>query len=180
MMHEPRADGAARLAGHGHLRASHAEREQVVDTLKEAFVQGRLTEDELDSRVGHALVSRTHDDLAALTADLPEGPSTAQPPATAQPPRKPVPARPGRPESKAVKNGVRVIAAATVLTGSVWAGALLSNTGSQAVATLIWAFTFAWLGIVVLVGSVMLEARLRQRSARQLPPAPGQRGFSPS
>jgi hypothetical protein len=35
----------------GHLRASHADREQVIGILKAAFVQGRLTEDELDARV---------------------------------------------------------------------------------------------------------------------------------
>jgi len=38
-------------AGCGHLRASHADREQVIGTLKTAFVQGRLGRDELDVRV---------------------------------------------------------------------------------------------------------------------------------
>ena len=37
---------------HGRLRASRADREQVVDVLKAAFVQGRLTKAELDLRVG--------------------------------------------------------------------------------------------------------------------------------
>jgi uncharacterized protein len=40
--------GAA--AGHGRLRASHADREQVIDTLKTAFADGRLDKDELDAR----------------------------------------------------------------------------------------------------------------------------------
>ena len=53
------------------LRASHADREQVVDVLKAAFVQGRLTKDELDTRIGQAFTSRTYADLAAVTADLP-------------------------------------------------------------------------------------------------------------
>ena len=35
----------------GHLRASYADREQVIGILKAAFVQGRLTKDELDARV---------------------------------------------------------------------------------------------------------------------------------
>src|SRR5712691_9630651 len=35
----------------GRLRASHADRERVIDTLKAAFVQGRLTKDEFDTRV---------------------------------------------------------------------------------------------------------------------------------
>ena len=59
--------------GRSHLRASHADREQVVGTLKAAFVQGRLVKDEFDLRVGQALAPRTYAELAALTADLPAG-----------------------------------------------------------------------------------------------------------
>ncbi len=62
-------------AGHGHMRASHADREHVIDALKTAFVQGRLTKDELDQRVGQAFASKTHAELAALSADLPAGPA---------------------------------------------------------------------------------------------------------
>jgi len=62
---------AAGAHGQGHLPASHANREQVVDVLKTAFVQGRLDRDEFDLRVGQTLVSRTWADLAALTADIP-------------------------------------------------------------------------------------------------------------
>jgi hypothetical protein len=39
--------------------------------LKVAFVQGRLTKDEFDSRVGQALTARTYAELAVLAADLP-------------------------------------------------------------------------------------------------------------
>ena len=38
----PGDEKAAAAAGRGHLRASHADREQVIDVLKAAFVQGRL------------------------------------------------------------------------------------------------------------------------------------------
>jgi hypothetical protein len=55
------------------LRASDADREQVIGVLKAAFGQGRLTKDEFDTRVGHAFTSRTYADLAALTADIPPG-----------------------------------------------------------------------------------------------------------
>src|SRR6516162_9524519 len=68
------------VAGHGHLRASHADREHVIGTLQAAFVQGRLGRDEFDLRVGQALASRTYADLAALTADLPAGLAAAEPP----------------------------------------------------------------------------------------------------
>jgi DUF1707 SHOCT-like domain len=60
-------------AGRGGFRASHADREHVAELLKAAFVQGRLTKDEFDARLGRALVSRTHAELAALTADIHPG-----------------------------------------------------------------------------------------------------------
>ena len=61
---------AAGTGGRGRLRASHADREQVIEVLKAAFVQGRLDRDEFDLRVGRALASRTYADLAALTAGI--------------------------------------------------------------------------------------------------------------
>jgi len=48
---------AAGSGGDGHLRASRADREQVVELLKAAFVEDRLTKEELDARVGQALAS---------------------------------------------------------------------------------------------------------------------------
>jgi hypothetical protein len=67
------AGPAGRTAPSG-LRASHADREDVIDTLKAAFVQGRLAKEEFDARVGRTFGSRTYADLAAITADLPAGP----------------------------------------------------------------------------------------------------------
>jgi hypothetical protein len=58
-------------AGGGQLRASHADREQVIEALKDAFVQGRLTRDELAARAARALAARTFAELATLTADIP-------------------------------------------------------------------------------------------------------------
>jgi hypothetical protein len=60
----------AAAKGSGHIRASDADREQVIDALKDAFVRGRLTKDELTVRAGRALVSRTFADLTAITADI--------------------------------------------------------------------------------------------------------------
>ena len=71
---------AAAGAGRGQLRASHADREQAIGALKAAFVQGRLTKDELNARVGQALAARTYAELAVLTADLPAGLTGAVPP----------------------------------------------------------------------------------------------------
>ena len=77
-MAEP-GDEMAAGAGRGHLRASNADREQVISLLKPAFVQGRLTKDEFDLRVGRALASRTYAELAALTADIPADLVAVQP-----------------------------------------------------------------------------------------------------
>lgn len=38
--------------GHGELRVSHADREQVIEALKVAFVHERLVKDEFELRVG--------------------------------------------------------------------------------------------------------------------------------
>jgi hypothetical protein len=66
--------------GPGRLRASDADRDRVIDTLKTAFAQGRLTRDELDLRTGWALAARTYAELAAITADIPARRSEIRPP----------------------------------------------------------------------------------------------------
>jgi hypothetical protein len=58
-------------AGGERLRAGHADRERVIQALKDAFVQDRLTRDELGAREGLALTARTLPELAALTGDIP-------------------------------------------------------------------------------------------------------------
>jgi hypothetical protein len=63
----------------GRLRASHADRDRVIDVIKAAFTRGMLDKDEFDLRVGQVLTSRTYADLAALTADLPATLAAAQP-----------------------------------------------------------------------------------------------------
>lgn len=53
------------------LRASYADRDRVVDMLRIAAGDGRLTAEELDERLEAALSARTLGELAGLTADLP-------------------------------------------------------------------------------------------------------------
>ena len=97
-------------AARDRLRAGHADREQVIEALKDAFVQGRLTRDELDVRAGRALAARTRAELAALTADIPGDP------AAAGPTRSPAVAPVRRPLARAAaRSGIcLVIAAAAV------------------------------------------------------------------
>jgi hypothetical protein len=79
-------------AGRDRLRAGHADRDQVIGILKDAFVDGSLTRDEFDARTDRALAARTFADLAALSADLPTAPAWPAP-APAGPVRPPGAAR---------------------------------------------------------------------------------------
>ncbi len=53
------------------LRASHDDREAVVERLREAAGEGRLEIPELEQRLELALSAKTYGELAELTADLP-------------------------------------------------------------------------------------------------------------
>ncbi|MDJ1137424.1 DUF1707 SHOCT-like domain-containing protein [Streptomyces iconiensis] len=55
----------------GGLRASHADRDEVVERLRDAAAEGRLELDELEGRLEKALTAKTFADLEPLTADLP-------------------------------------------------------------------------------------------------------------
>ena len=57
------------------LRASHVDRDRVVDALRVAAGDGRLSAEELDTRLESALSARTLGELAELTADLPIAPA---------------------------------------------------------------------------------------------------------
>jgi Flp pilus assembly protein TadB len=54
------------------LRASDAEREEVAERLRKATGEGRLLAEELEDRLAAALTARTHGELDALVADLPQ------------------------------------------------------------------------------------------------------------
>jgi hypothetical protein len=57
-------------------RASHEDRDRVVDALRAAGGDGRLTAEELDARLESALSARTRGELAELIADLSSAPAT--------------------------------------------------------------------------------------------------------
>ena len=59
------------------MRASDADRDRVLDLLREAAADGRLTAVEFDERMEAALSSRTFGELAVLTADLVPAPGAA-------------------------------------------------------------------------------------------------------
>lgn len=59
------------------LRASHADRDRVAELLRVAAGDGRLSAEELDDRLEHALTARTYGELATLIYDLPATPGAA-------------------------------------------------------------------------------------------------------
>jgi hypothetical protein len=111
---EPQGPGMDWAGDRGRLRASDADRERVVDALKLAFVQDRLSKGELAERVGRALESRTYAELASATADIPPRPvAVPRPRPPAAPPRQPVAPRRASPVSWKVVSwvvGVIVVA----------------------------------------------------------------------
>ncbi len=107
MMRPP--DPAA--AGGDQLRAADADRERVIEALRDAFTQGRLTREDLDARTGYALAARTYAELGAVTADIPGVPRLDDLPALAR--RWPL-------ASAAVKSaGYLVIAFALAYSGNI-------------------------------------------------------------
>jgi Domain of unknown function (DUF1707) len=56
------------------IRASDQERESVVDVLRDAYADGRLTLDEFEERASAAYAAKVRADLRELTADLPVQP----------------------------------------------------------------------------------------------------------
>jgi hypothetical protein len=166
VMAGPGDEIAAGAGGRGHLRTSHADREQVIGTLKAAFVHGMLAKDEFDLRVGQALASKTYAELAAVTTDLPAGLAAAQPP---QPARKQGEARVPRPG--------RVLTVATALYAGIWAFELfLSPHGgdNRSFPALILGGFGVYLIVWIYVVGEMIASRPDKRSGGQpLRPARG-------
>jgi len=146
---------AAQGRGRGDLRASHADREQVIRTLKAAFVQGRLTEDELGERVGQVYTSRTYAELAEVTADIPAERTEARSP---------------RDPWRATKIAWR-IEYAILLPGIV--SLILLKGPNTTEATVIILPTVVYLLFWIVGVSVMISSRSDKRSDGQRPPGSG-------
>lgn len=76
----PTHPDAALAAPAGAVRASDAERDEVVGKLKEEFAAGRLSQDTFMHRMDAVLQARHQADLPPLLADLPAPPSAPRPP----------------------------------------------------------------------------------------------------
>ena len=151
-------------AGQGRWRASHADREQVVGALQAAFVQGRLTVDELHERVGRALAARTYAELAALTTDLPADPAPARQPAPAP---QPAPAR--RPLNPAARRAVKTGAGAIGVT-VIAVGAAIAAAGDPAAAAVIAVFMVVLAAVATAVVASLIHVALKLESHQRSRP----------
>jgi hypothetical protein len=156
-------------ADRSRLRAAHADREQAIEALKTAFVDGRLTIDELDAWTGRALTARTYAELTELTAGIPPAPAV---PAAARPPAQ---AR-RWPLAKAAAGSslcLVIFFVCRVAVGHFDPGGLGPNPHHS------WAVPFFFLGLAATVAAPgILAAGVvawvnQRRSRRRLPPRPG-------
>jgi len=112
----------------GAVRASDADRERVVEVLRESFAEGRLTPEEFHERVDLGYAAKTLAQLAELTADLPpSGGSGAVAPGSARYPAAP---GPGVAVQRSYGSDVRRIwtpwASMTIVLSTIW---LLTGNG---------------------------------------------------
>jgi hypothetical protein len=148
--------------GRGRLRASHADREHVVGTLKTAYVHGLVTKDEFDVRVSQTFAARTYAELALITADIPAGL------AAAPPPLRPGPAKANPLAHANMTPGERAIMATGLLAALALLAALLTGGGVGglvALGGLGSAFVSA-----LLIGAQVRSSRRNTPSGGQLPP----------
>jgi hypothetical protein len=157
---------AANAEGRGHLRASHADRDQVLSVLKAAFVQGMLTKHELDERIGQAIASRTYAELAALTADIPAGLAAAKPLPEPQPESG---------DKKALKAWACLTATFTALAAVVAAATARSAIGlaEHELAVVVFVPVVAMMVGVLLVFHAWLDRRAGKRTSQRMPPRAG-------
>jgi hypothetical protein len=135
------------------MRASDADREIVVEKLRLAHDDGRLSLAEYDERVQSAYASRTYGDLALLTADLPSLTRPPAVPAAAQ--LTDVPSATGAPAAAEPRRHVGDLVWRIV--GSAWFGVSVLNLMIWAIvclATQDWVYPW-WIWVAGPWGAVL-------------------------
>jgi hypothetical protein len=96
-----------------HLRASDAERQQVIDDLQQHAADGRLTMEEFEQRVTEALAATTRADLKSVLRELP---ALEREPKVEPKVRRPMP----MPAGRAVFTAVAIVFAVVMFTQGLW------------------------------------------------------------
>jgi hypothetical protein len=154
------------VSRHDSLRASDADRDEVVDRLRVAATEGRLAAEELDVRVHAALTALTYAELEATVRDLPS--PRHRPAGTARSPRR-----------TSAPNGVRTVGgvALTALRANplliVFLIPLVAVTGAMLIAaSAVWA---VFMLVLLMLGA---GADLRGRGGADARPTPRARRAS--
>jgi len=139
------------------MLASTADRDRAIDVLKASFLEGRLTKDELEQRVGQVLTARLFPEVMAVIYDLPVGPFGRLP----AHPANPTPARMSPLAVAAVACAVAVpctlgiSAVPAIVLGHV-ARRRVRRTGERGADMATRALVLGWLAL--LIGMVVLVA----------------------
>src|SRR6266702_3452195 len=146
-------------AGNPFMLASTADRARSVTVVKASFVEGRLTKDELDLRVGQILVSRYFEELMALTADLPVGPHGRLP---AHPVTPPFPRLSRLAVAALVCAGAGPVSAGITAIPAIVFGQMarrrVRRTGERGFAAATAAVVLGWLMVLIAAGAALLAA----------------------
>ena len=164
------------MADHERMRASDADRQEVIQRLRTALDEGRLKMEEYLDRMGHASEAVTYGDLTPLYEDLPQ----------TSPVLRPVPAAPVVPPAArspaATRGGFAGLPAPLRVLWTIWAAAvsvnlvvwvLVSATTSQLI--------YPWpLWVAGPWGAVLLVLSVAASHGRRAEPAPGHLPPGPS
>jgi hypothetical protein len=157
------------------MRASDADRQEVIERLRAALDEGRLKMDEYVERMGLASEAVTYGDLTPLTEDLPESGSVARrgpaaPPQAQAPPRPPAPS----PGAAVTHRGFAGLPTPLKVTWTIWGAVVAVNvvvwvlvSATTAQLTYPWPLWVAgpW-GAILLAVSVAMSQGRRGAQAR--------------
>jgi hypothetical protein len=154
------------------MRASDADRQEVIERLRTALDEGRLKMEEYIDRVGHASEAVTYGDLAPLCADLPESGAVVRPDPRPPAPATPPPAPPVRASRGGMPTPLKVL-------WTIWGAAVSVNLVIWFIVSVsahhliyLWPVWVAgpWGAILLAVSVGTAQIRRSGRPGPQLPP----------
>jgi hypothetical protein len=160
------------VADHDKMRASDADRQEVIQRLRTALDEGRLKMDEYLDRMGQASEAVTYAELTPLYADLPETNLVAREPAAPVPPPVAGPPTPGQGGSAGLPASLKVVwtvwAAVVSVNLVVWV--LVSATAGQLIYP--WPLWVAgpWGAVLLAISVSAAHGRRGHPDPRRLPP----------
>jgi hypothetical protein len=137
------------------VRAGDEDRDRTITLIRDAYAEGRLDNDEFQSRMASAQQARTFGDLAALVNDLPVQPPS--PSIVAVPsPSTVVPTDEDEEQARNLRKGWAAWAGVSVMVNVIWLGTWVTS-GSAPPYWPIWVMG-PW-GAAMLIGTLTRRAR---------------------